>query len=186
MIAHIKGMVTSIDGYRVVIDVGGVGYELRVPVSVAEDLRPQTETILLTYHHVREAAQELFGFDSQGAKDLFELLIGVSSVGPKSALAIMSLGTHEEIRAAIASENVGYIAQATGVGKKSAERISVELKDKVGVMAGNYVGEPTNEDEAFAALLALGYNKAQAAQALAKVSGDLAVEDRVKRALKDL
>lgn len=169
----------------VVVEASGVGYEVLVPQPVLEDINLSAELTLLTYHHVRDSGQELFGFTNRGQKELFALLLGVSGVGPKGALAIMSLSQHEQVRKAIASGNIAFIAGAQGVGKKSAERIVVELKDKVGVVGGQVVEIP-DDDDAHAALMALGYTASQAAQALQNVEIELPTEERVKLALKDL
>jgi Holliday junction DNA helicase RuvA len=171
----------------VVVDVSGVGYEILVPSPIMEEMSIGGRIRLLTYHHVRENGQELFGFTDRGQKELFTLLLGVSGIGPKGALAIMSLGEHEQIRKAIAGGNAAFLAGAQGVGKKSAERVCVELKDKVGVMGGEVVAIPEDGgDDAQTALVTLGYTAAQAAQALAGVDGSLPTEDRVRQALKEL
>lgn len=185
MIARIRGEVVDIGPNSVVVEAGGVGYEVLIPEPVAQDINLNAELTLLTYHHVRESGQELFGFTSRGQKELFALLIGVSGVGPKGALAIMSLSEHEQVRKAIASGNIVFIAGAQGIGKKSAERIVVELKDKVGVVGGEVVDIP-DDDDAHAALMALGYTASQAAQALQGIKNELSTEERVKLALKEL
>src|SRR5690606_29611591 len=113
-------------------------------------------------HHVREQAEELFGFSSLAAKKLFELLITVQGIGPKAALAILSLGSAEEVRNAIANGDVTFITKASGVGKKSAERVVVDLSDKVGLPTQYGSLQPVQSelpvnDEALEALIALGY-----------------------------
>lgn len=169
---------------HVVLDVGGVGYEVLAPQTVLEDLSVGTDSTLLTYHHIRENAHELYGFSEVEAKQLFEQLLGVSGIGPKSALAIMSLGDQQRLRGAIAGEDAAFIATASGVGKRSAERVIVELRDKVGEFLA---GSPTPAgDDAAAALVALGYNQAQAAEALRGIDSDLPTEAKVKAALRQL
>lgn len=186
MIAQISGKVIASSFGRVVVDSSGVGYEILVPLPLLDQLSVGAQVNLLTYHHVRENAQELYGFDQAAAKELFELLIGVSGVGPKSALTVMGLGEQGKIRQAIASGDSAFLAAATGVGKRTAERLSVELKDKVGVIGGKVVAEPGVEDDARSALMALGYSAAQAAHALSDVKADLSTEQRVRQALKQL
>jgi len=141
-----------------------------------------------TYHHIREQSQELFGFSSLAAKKLFELLITVQGVGPKAALAILSLGDSEQVRNAIANNDSTYITQASGVGKRIAERVIVDLADKVGLAVQiTRSGAPSSslmDDEALEALIALGYSLADASKALAHVPADLSTAARVTQALK--
>ncbi len=184
MIARVKGRILEINDERVVVDVGGVCYEVLVPQPILQTLSPGSQMELLTYHLVRENSQELYGFDKTGAKRLFEMLLSVSGIGPKSALAIMSLGDEDRLRAAIAGEDVAFLAAANGVGKKSAERTVIELKDKVDPVAG--IGKAVTGDDAAAALVSLGYNQNQAAQALSGIEPGLPTETRVKEALKKL
>ena len=149
------------------------------------------ETVkLYTYHHVREQAQDLFGFSSLAAKKLFELLITVQGVGPKAALAILSLGTAEQVRNAIANSDSAFITKATGVGKKTAERVAVDLADKVGLpthyqqTAAGVQVELAANDEALEALMALGYTLADASKALENVDPSLPVNQRITQALR--
>ncbi|MFZ1360614.1 MAG: Holliday junction branch migration protein RuvA [Candidatus Saccharimonadales bacterium] len=190
MIAHVIGEVAEKFGSSVIVDVHGVGYEINVPLGDYERAVLHEEVKLYTHHHIREQAQDLFGFSSLAAKKLFELLIGVQGVGPKAALAILSLADSETIRGAIASSDVTFIAKASGVGKKTAERVAVDLHDKVG-LALSYNTSPTGEahimahvDEALEALMALGYSLQDATKALEGVSTDLSTADRVTQALK--
>ena len=145
---------------------------------------------LHTYHHIREQNQELFGFSSLAAKRLFELLISVQGIGPKAALAILSISDTETVRSAIASSDTAFIAKATGVGKKTAERVTVDLRDKVGAptVLTNGALAPTAEipanDEALEALMALGFNLQDASEALKNVDANLPTAQRVTLALK--
>ena len=191
MIAFVSGRVAEKFLGSVVIDVHGVGYEISVSAGDFERAHLDDEIKFYTYHHVREQAEELFGFSTLVAKRLFELLITVQSVGPKAALAILSLGDAETVRSAIAAQDVAFIARASGVGKKTAERVTVDLRDKVG--APTYI--PTRDaetgatanfsgDEALDALMALGFGLADATAALADVPRDKSTAERVKLALK--
>ena len=143
-----------------------------------------------TYHHIREQSQELFGFSTLAAKKLFEMLITVQGVGPKAALAILSLGEAENVRNAIANSDSAYIQKATGVGKKTAERVVVDLSDKVGLPTHyGRDNEPiqtelNTADEALEALMALGYTLADASKALEGVDANLPTGQRVTEALK--
>ena len=189
MIAHIKGTVAEKFAGSVIIDVSGVGYEIQVPAGDFELALLGSDVKFHTYHHVREQSDELFGFSSLAAKKLFELLIGVQGVGPKAALAILSLGASEQVRSAIANADAGYVAKASGVGKKTADRVIVDLSDKVGLPT-NY-GAPSSanatevvNDEALEALMALGYTLADGLKALEHVDASLPTDKRIREALR--
>ena len=191
MIAHVHGTVAEKFGNSIIIDVHGVGYEVQVALGDYESALLDEKVKFYTYHHIREQSQDLFGFSSLAAKKLFELLISVQGVGPKAALAILSLGDSEVVRNAIANEDATYIAKASGVGKKTAERVIVDLVDKVG-MPLQYDNDTagvshtiSHADEALEALIALGYNLADASKALEGVSTDLSTAERVTAALKE-
>lgn len=192
MIAHIRGVVEEKFGANgIIVDVSGVGYEMLVPVPDFEACSLNEERKFYTYHQVRENAEELYGFSSLTAKKIFELLISVQGIGPKAGIAIMSLAEAEDVRNAIANGDIAFIAKAVGVGKKSAERVIVDLRDKVGIPSRYGAtdvkfGAKVNEesDEALDALIALGFPLKEATAALSKVPNDLPVEERVKLALK--
>lgn len=189
MIAHVYGKVVEKFAGSVIIDVAGVGYEVTVALGDFETLGLDEIVKLYTYHHVREQSEELFGFSSLAAKKLFELLITVQGIGPKAALAILSLGNSEIVRNAIANSDTSFIAKAGGVGKKSAERVVVDLSDKVGLPT--YFGssaplqtEMNTNDEALEALMALGYTLADATKALENVDNTLPTNQRITEALR--
>ncbi len=189
MIAHVKGVVAEKFANSVIIDVAGVGYEVVVALGDFETLTLEDEVKLYTYHHVREQAEELFGFSSLAAKKLFELLISVQGIGPKAALSILGLGNSEAVRNAIANADSAFIAKASGVGKKSAERVVVDLSDKVGLPTHYAESSPVQtmlntNDEALEALMALGYTLADASKALERVDPNLPTSKRVTEALK--
>ena len=191
MIAHIKGILTEKFDNSVIIDVNGVGYEVALSAIDYDQLSLDDEVKLYTYHLVREQSEELFGFTSLAAKKLFELLISVQGIGPKAGMAILSLAPAEEVRNAIANSDAADIAMASGVGKKSAERVIVDLRDKVGLPT--YYGrksepqtaKPAENDEALDALMALGLNLADATKALEGVDPSLSVEERIRAALRN-
>jgi len=188
MIAQIKGeIVDKLDG-AVVIDVGGVGYQVLVTDLDFDQLLLNETVKLYTHFAVRENAQDLYGFTDQAAKRLFNLLISVNGVGPKAGLSILSLGEASQIKNAIASKNVAFIQSANGVGKKGAEKIILDLKDKVGVTGEDslLLDDLDSQDDAYSALVMLGYSPAQARQALARVDSKLGTEERIKLALKEL
>ena len=191
MIAHVRGKISEKFNGSIIIDVNGLGYELFVSV-VDFDLVNLGESVkFYTYHHVREQSEELFGFSTLSAKKIFEMLISVQGVGPKAALAILSLGNVETVRNAIANSNAGFIQKASGVGKKTADRVVVDLHDKVGLPTkyknGNEIIENNqlnSSDEAVEALMALGYTLADASEALKNIGTDLSTAERVTKALR--
>lgn len=191
MISHLKGVIEEKFGKNgIILDVNGVGYEVMVPETDFENASLNEERKFYTYHQVRENAEELYGFSSLVAKKLFELLISVQGVGPKAGIAIMSLAEAEDVRNAIANGDVKFVSQASGVGKKSAERVIVDLRDKVGIPSRYGATEVKNKvdnnepDEALDALIALGFPLKEATAALEKVDVGLPVEERIKLALK--
>jgi Holliday junction DNA helicase RuvA len=189
MIAHVSGTVAEKFGSSVIVDVHGVGYEIAVPRGDYEQVTLDETVKFYTYHHIREQSEELFGFSSLAAKKLFELLITVQGVGPKAALAILSLGTAEQVRNAIANSDSVFITKAVGVGKRTAERVVVDLADKVGLPTKYQQTQVTQEerktsDEALEALMALGFTLAEATKALEGVDPTLPTAKRVTEALK--
>lgn len=190
MIAHVFGKVAEKFNGSLVIDVHGVGYEVSVVTNDFDAVILDQEVKFYTYHHVREQSEELFGFSSLAAKKLFEMLITVQGVGPKAALAILSLGDAEQVRNAIANADSGFVQKATGVGKKTAERVVVDLSDKVGLPThygrteAPVQTELNTSDEALEALMALGYTLADATKALENVDVNLPTAQRVTEALK--
>ena len=190
MIAHIIGKVAEKFAGSVIVDVAGVGYEINIPSNDYEALTLSQEVKFFTYHHIREQSQELFGFSSLAAKKLFEMLITVQGVGPKAALSILSLAESEVVRNAIANADSAYLAKAVGVGKKTAERVVVDLSDKVGMPTiysrrEGVQTELNTSDEALEALIALGYTLNDATRALEGVDAHLSVSDRVREALRN-
>ena len=188
MIAHISGTIAEKFAGSVIVDVSGVGYEIIVPAGEFERAVLNEQIKFYTYHNITDRSQELFGFSSLAAKKLFELLITVQGVGPRAGIAIMSLGETEEVRNAIACEDAKFIQKASGVGKKSAERVILDLKDKVGMAISKPDGVDANislaSDEALEALIALGFNLNDATKALEQIPRDLPTEERITLALK--
>ena len=188
MIAHVSGVVAEKFGHSVIVDVHDVGYEVQVPLGDFENALLGEKVKFYTYNHIREQSQELFGFSSLAAKKLFELLITVQGVGPKAALAILSLGDSETVRNAIAHSDNGFISKASGVGKKTADRVVVDLSDKVGLAVSvahvsGAVATPAG-DEALEALMALGFTLNDAMTALENVPANLPTAERVTQALR--
>lgn len=189
MIASLRGTVEkTIHG--VILDVAGVGYGLQVTSEDFAKMQQGSEVKLYIYEHIREQAHDLFGFMLQDTKHLFEQLLGVKNVGPKVAVAVLDLGSASMVRGAIANGDVKLLQSAKGVGKRAAEQIVVELRDKVGLEAGAsadaIVSRPGvgNQDEATEALITLGYSPQDAVLALRNIDTSLSTEERITLALK--
>jgi len=181
MIAWLEGRVVARGLDHVVVDVRGVGYR----VNVAR--QPESEAVTLHVHHVfQQDGQRLFGFETREEKALFEMLISVSNVGPKAAISLLSVSAPAELAAAIATGDVAALAKAPGVGKKTAERLVVELRSKVDKMTPARPAAVASEDEAVTALVALGYSPAEAARALRRVTEDGSTAERVGAALRGI
>jgi Holliday junction DNA helicase RuvA len=189
MIAHVSGEVVEKFDSSLIVDVGGLGYEVLVANGDHDAVALHDRVKLYIHDHLRENAHDLFGFTSLAAKKLFELLISVSGVGPRMALSILSLGAVEQVSSSIASGDVVYVQQAAGVGKRIAERVTNELRDKVGLPGVQISGATvtmTRGDDALDALVSLGYTLQHATMALGRVDISLSVQDRIKQALKIL
>lgn len=191
MIATLQGIVSEkLDGL-VVIDANGVGYGVLVTVEDFAQLSAGDIHKLYIYEHLRENSHELFGFVKQEGKVLFELLLSVNGVGPKMALSLLNLGTTNDVRTALAGGDVKFIQAANGVGKRVAERLVVDLKDKVGLVGTDLAGAGLlqtdgilRQDEAIEAMVTLGFSPQDAAKALQSVDPKLPTEERLKLALK--
>ncbi len=203
MIAFVNGILEHVDTTNAVIDVGGVGYNVAISAYTADRLPGIGEPVkLYTYLSVREDAMNLYGFFSRDELQLFKMLIGVSGIGPKGGQAILSVMTPDDLRFAILAGDAKAISKAPGIGKKTAERLVLELHDKISnddIVAGNVSGDagsllPQGEgaqNEAIEALVALGYSASEASSAVRKVTSQgLAdandTESVLKQALKFL
>jgi Holliday junction DNA helicase RuvA len=190
MIAGLKGRIERILGDAVLIDVGGVIYQVNTSQSTLEDLgEAGSDARVFTHLYVREDQITLYGFSSPDELRLFETLIGVSGVGPKLALAILSRVRPEALEVAINGENAELLATVPGVGRKTAARLILELRGKLVPSSGAGAALPLPADaEVLAALRSLGYTTAEAHGALVRVprNADLTVEDRVVAALREL
>ncbi|MBQ3261184.1 Holliday junction branch migration protein RuvA [Candidatus Saccharibacteria bacterium] len=190
MISHIKGTLEEKFGNSIIVDVHGVGYEITVTSLDFESLNLTDNVKLYTYQKVSENDISLYGFTSLAAKKLFELLLSVNGIGPKAAISILSLASPEEVRNAIANADSAFVSKATGVGKKSAERVIIDLSDKVGLpthygaTVANLPAAKKENDEALDALIALGFPLKEATAALEHVDPSLPVDERIRLALK--
>lgn len=204
MIAHLSGTLISKEPNLVVVDVGGVGYEVNIPLSTFYDLDDQRSGVeLLIYTHVKEDALQLFGFKTSNERKLFVHFISVSGVGPKLGIALLSHMKADELIESIKSNNLARLTQIPGIGRKTAERLVVDLRDKMIQISQSQVAEQTegkpetayvsSEDavraDALSALLNLGYQRSAAEKAIdagLSEGGDITVESILRRTLKKL
>lgn len=187
MIARVSGVVATVARDHLVVQVGGVGLRVYVPLSVLEQVDGVGRPVdLLTHLHVRENELTLYGFLTEDSLNLFELLLGVSGVGPKVALATLGTISPEALRQAVLREEPGILARVPGIGPKTARAIIFHLKDKLSLAEGGGVPLLTDQDaEVIGALTALGFSLVEAQSALQSLprGEELTVEERVRRAL---
>jgi Holliday junction DNA helicase RuvA len=201
MIAHLSGTLLAKHANTVILDVGGVGYEITIPLSTFYDLEDSGSNIALRiYTHVREDALQLYGFKTARERELFMRLISVSGIGPKLGITMLSGMSADEIIASIRTNNLARLTSIPGVGRKTAERLVIELRDKIAALSSPALEEafgaktgrsPSTEDavrdDALSALLNLEYPKASAEKAITSAmqeGGDLSVEIILRRALR--
>jgi holliday junction DNA helicase RuvA len=187
MIARIEGKIITKDLNSIIVDVGGVGYRIFASNDTLGQSHEGRNISLWTYLAVRENALDLYGFIEKDERVFFELLIGVSGIGPKSAIAILSLAPVTTLKKAITSEDATYLTRVSGIGKKSAQKIIIELKDKLGKGSSDDELSLKEEADALEALKALGYSAHDARESLKKVSDQtLGTNERIKEALRIL
>ena len=203
MIAHLSGTLLAKHATSVIVEVGGVGYEVTIPVTTFYDLgEPNTPVRLRIYTHVREEALQLFGFRTERERELFTLLISVSGIGPKSAVAMLSGMSADEIVTAIRTNNYARLTSIPGVGRKTAERLVIELRDKMAALSSPALeeeiaaggataaqSEDALREDTLAALTQLGFPKPAAEKAIngaMQEGGDLSVETLLRRSLRQL
>jgi len=187
MISSLSGTVKYKDLNTVVVDVNGVGYKVHVSTETALDISAGSPVFLWTHLAVRENALDLFGFLEKESLETFELLITISGIGPKTALGILNVASPETLRQAVASSDTSYLTRVSGIGKKNAEKIVLELKDKLKTTAEDRSVDARSEGDALEALVSLGYNERDAREALKKVAKEvIGAAERVKQALKIL
>jgi holliday junction DNA helicase RuvA len=186
VIARLRGKPVASTPEGLLLDVGGVGYLIAATPSAVRKADGAEEVTVETYLHVREDAMQLYGFAERAERELFIQLLSVNGVGPKVALAIVSGSPAEELRRAIVREDAVRFQAIPGIGKKTAERIVLELKEKLAVTAVAPVGGADVDDHVVArnALVELGYSIADAERALAETDGEASPEERVRQALR--
>lgn len=188
MIARLRGEIIEHEDARVIVDCSGVGYGVQVCFDEQQKLPIGSRCDLYIAEQIKEDAHELFGFSMKSRKQLFGLLIGVNGVGPKAAMSILNVGNESQVRSAIAGGDTKFISAAQGVGKKVAERVVVDLKNRVGLQASenavDFLGDAAITDEAVEALVALGHNAVDASLLLRGIDTSLPTQDRIRLALK--
>jgi len=186
VIGRLRGTLVRFDGESVVIDVGGVGYEVAVPVRTMVDLPGVGEdAVVHTHLHVREDQLALFGFASTDDRDLFRLLLGISGIGPKVAIAILSTMDANELRGVVASDDVAALTAVPGIGKRSAQKLLLELRPKLELPDAEI--DPSGaRAQVRTALEGLGYQADEIGGALRDLPQDLSVEDLLRRSLQTL
>lgn len=190
MIASLRGTVSEKLDSITIIDVAGIGYGVVTTIADQGKLIVGQNAKVYIYENIKEDTHDLFGFYDLTGKRLFEQLLSVKNVGPKVALAVLDVGSVDTVRSAIAGGDVKFLQTAKGVGKRAAEQIVVELRDKVGAPVGEAAeqligrGGINQQDEAVQALMALGYSDFDAQSALQSIDSTLSVEERIKLALK--
>lgn len=198
MIAYLKGRLTYKDPTFVIVDISGVGYQVRISLQTYSKIKDEEQIMLLTYLSIKEDGHTLYGFSHDSEKKLFLNLISISGVGPNTALMILSSLTSEELESAIVNEDARTIQNVKGVGTKTAQRIILELKDKIKKESVGDAIIPTSsfsktnnktKDEALQALLTLGFTKAVAekniATVLKKTGPEISLEELIKASLKN-
>ena len=195
MIDYIKGQIIELTPTELILECGGIGYSILISLQTYEKMQLQTQTVAYIHHYIREDEELFFGFATKDERELFRLLIGVSGIGVASARMMLSSLTSDEIRQAILSENIARIKSVKGIGLKSAQRLVLELKDKIVKGAGtdnSTIFKTDNNaivDEATTALVMLGFSKAAISKvmpSLIKDNPNPRVEDLIKAALKKL
>jgi holliday junction DNA helicase RuvA len=187
MIAKITGKIAFFRNNYVVVDVNGVGYKVFVTEFTMGKIAGKEEISLFTHTYVREDTLALYGFMSLDELGMFELLISISGIGPKAGLGILTIAEPKTIRTAIISGDPSILTRVSGVGKKTAERVILELRNKIAELPGEDQGSAKADSEAIEALVSLGYSTSQAREALKSVPEKVKdVSERVRAALKNL
>ena len=184
MIGSIKGKIILKRDKFIIVEVGGIGYKINASPDTLLKIKIGEEVHLFTHLHVREDAQDLYGFLEYGELEFFEMLIGVSGIGPKGALAILSVAPIETLKRAISTQDISYLTKISGIGRTTAEKIVLELREKVGEEKEGVSLQ--GEIDVLEALKSLGYSQMEAREALKKVSTEKDTGKKIKEALKIL
>ena len=186
MINHLRGMIIDTGDRHMILEVGGVGYKIFSTSELCLKARRSKENFpVWTHHVVREDASDLYGFETKDELAFFELLISISGIGPKSALGVMNVSPVEMLRRAIAASDTSHLTKVSGIGKKLAEKIVLELRDKVGVSDEDHATNLKGEVEVLEALKAIGYDHSDAREALKQIPPTITdTKERIRHALK--
>jgi Holliday junction DNA helicase RuvA len=184
MIGSIKGKISLKKDKFVIVETAGVGYKINVSPDTIVKTKINEEVLFWTHMHVREDAQDLYGFLEYLELEFFEMLIGVSGIGPKGALVILGVAPIEILKKAIGTGDTSYLTKISGIGRKTAEKIVIELRDKMG--KENELGSLQQEVDILEALKSLGYSQNEVREALKKISGEMDLNTKIKEALKIL
>ncbi len=183
MIGSLRGRIISKGEKSVILETGGVGYKVSISPETLSKLKTEEETFFFIHTHVREDSFDLYGFLDNGELEFFLMLLNVSGIGPKGALAILGVASIETLRKAISSSDLAYLTKISGIGRKTAEKILLELRDKVGAETE---GTLQGELDALEALKSLGYSQVEARDALKQIDADTDTNTKVREALKIL
>jgi Holliday junction DNA helicase RuvA len=187
MIGHLEGRVAKVASTFAIISCGGVGYKVAATKDTLARLKLGHDASLWTHLAVREDSLDLYGFESEESLRFFELLLTVSGIGPKSALAVLDIASIEALRSSISTGNASYLTKVSGVGRKTAEKIVLELRDKVGAASEQEMSNLSSEEEAMEAMRALGYSTQEARDALRNVPASIEKPaERLRAALKTI
>ena len=184
MIGSLRGKITFKSEKFILIETGGVGYKVNISPDTLTKVPQNSEVSLFIHTHIREDMFDLYGFLDRQELEFFEMLINVSGIGPKGALSILGIASLETLKKAISTGDISYLTKSSGIGKKTAEKIVIELRDKLGKDTSSQSLQ--GELDALEALKSLGYSQNEARDALKKVSPDLDTNAKIREALKSL
>lgn len=184
MIASIKGKISLKKDKFVIVETGGIGYKVNISPDTMLKIKLTEQVLFWTHMHVREDAQDLYGFLEYPELEFFEMLIGVPGIGPKGALVILGVASIETLKKAISTGDTSYLTKISGIGRKTAEKMVIELRDKMGKDNGDKsLGQ---EIDILEALKSLGYSQNEVREALKKISGEMSLNTKIKETLKIL
>jgi Holliday junction DNA helicase RuvA len=184
MIAHITGTIIGRNDKSLIIQTAGIGYRVLVTAETILKHLQSGEISLWTSHIVREDSEELFGFETESDQELFELLLSVSGIGPRSALGVMNVATRGTIARAVAHNDVSYLTKISGIGKKTAEKIILELRDKLSDLETDVTNDSSHD--VIDALIALGYLESQSREVVRGIDASLDTQTKIREALKKI
>lgn len=187
MIVSITGTITAKGDRFLVVETGGIGYQVHATLSTLGKYKEGDTAVFFTYHHVSETASDLYGFVTMEEVGFFDALLGISGIGPKTALNVMSVARLEELKNAIRNNDAAILTKVSGIGRKTAERIVLELAGKLELVAGTEEAVSGEDGTVVDALVSLGYTRQDARDAVRNIPGSVTgVSDRVREALKNL